>query len=369
MKIVLERLRFLTSLNILSRNAGMSADPSGMQRYVRISVTKKRITMSSWNGMTMLTTWMSQGIIECDSDGVILIPFDKLYGIAQASSTKKITIEETKETRFAIRANGTSSVSGIPATEFPNVVSEGSELIAETTLAKFVKRIGMVEKCIADESFTQAELKGVLWNGDFVATDTSRASIYLGKKIDSSYILPRTTVILLLDIYKDAKESELKVYSSGTVLIFKGTNFVLTSTLINSKYPDYKIILDKTEKSDKKIEFDKKEMREILNRCKVFEDRVLKVNKSMDAAILLTVEEGKLRVKIGDNENHSEYVKSATVTSKKKDNLYLKASALRDCVELSSDDKVVLEYSDSRSPVFVKQGKWVYFTLPMRRDV
>lgn len=365
MKILLDRQIFLAKLEIIARNSNAAKTVSGIHKHVLIKFKEKKLSMSSWNEQTALLVGMTDGILETEGSGAMLIPIDKLMGVVANSSTKKIKIESTQDTKFVIKGNGISSVNGMPLTEFPKIEVTGEE-VAEMKFGKFVGRVKLVASAAAGDTSSKAELKGILWDGSFVALDGSVAAFVIGKKLDKQYILPKTTAVLLSDLYNQIGDCDVKISSNKDhTLIFRMKDIILVTTLINAKYPLYQTVLDKTEKSEHKIEFSRDEMKNILRRCQVFDSGL----GSGASAVILNIADGKLRIQVGDNENHAEFVKTAKVDLKLEDKIFLKIEPFLDLVNAAVEDLIEFEYSNATSPVFVKQKSWIYFVMPLNRKV
>lgn len=362
MKMVLDRKAFLNKLSLVGKNSSRGEKTqSGIHSYIYLKLKKGKLGIRCWNGMSMLMTVMSDGVIEMEGEGAMLLPVDKLQHVVSTSTTKKVTIEEDKETRYMLKANGRSNVNGMPLSEFPEAVINGTPVV-ETTLEKFCKRSSRVVGCVADSSYSQQVLTGVFWNGDFVATDTHRASIYRGEKIKKEFVIPVNVVGLLNDIYREIGDTTLKVLSvEDRVLIFKFGGCIVSCPVIVGKFPNYQTILDKTKDSKHSIEFSRDEMVQILQRSSIFEDR----NK----AILLRIKEGKLQVQIGHEEAHKEYVKSAKVKPDQDEEIYMNLNTFQDCMNTAPQNEIVMQYSSKSQPVFVSQKNWTYFMMPIMRGV
>lgn len=372
MKITLDRGIFLSKLKLIGKNAsGSDKTPSGIQRHLYAEIHKKKIIMKNWNGLTLLATTMVEGILEIElaqDKATILISLEKLMGIAQSSSTKKISIEEINETKFKVRANGTSFISGMPSSEFPVIDLQGEEIF-KTTLAKFIKRATIAASCVANDSNGRVELEGMLWNGDFVSTDGGKASIVQGKKLDKNFIIPSGSISLLRDIYNEIGDKEMTISThENHTLLFQTDGLSFMTGLIQANFPGYQSMIDAAV-SEKSVIFNREEMKDVLRRCDVFEDKLVRINKNIVATISLNIDEGKLKIRIGEEEHHSEFVKSAKVETGEKTVIFLKLQPLMDCMNLAPEEEIKLEYTSVDRPVFVKQGKWIYLMMPIIREV
>jgi DNA polymerase III sliding clamp (beta) subunit (PCNA family) len=257
-----------------------------------------------------------------------------------------------------VKGNGKTTLNGLPLSLFPEASTSGDELL-ETTVEDFCKRIGSVVSCVGSDALvSNTELKNILWNGDFVATDTTRMAISRGEKIGHNLVIPFSTAMLLLDVSREISKSPLKIFKiEDRVIIFKMNGCIITSALGAGKFPEYEKIVEISKNSKYSIEFDKSEMTEILKRCSIFEDR--------NMAIQFRMSDGRLLVKVGADEGHSEYVKSAILGKDMDNTMYLKSEAFSDCISGAPEKKIKLQFDSMERSVFVNQEKWFYFMMPL----
>lgn len=363
MKVILERQAFLTKLALVAKNTSRGEKTqSGIHSHIYMKLTKGKVGIRCWNGVTMLMSVLADGVLEMAGEGAMLIPAEKLHHIVDSSTTKKITIEEEKETRYIVKANGRSTLNGMPLAEFPEAVIDGEE-VATLSFEKFCKRARSVASCAASDSETRSELKGILWNGEYVATDGHKAAVYRGEKLGKGkqFIIPSNTIMLMNDIYKEVGDVEMKVFQiKDRALIFKIPGAIITTALIAGNYPDYSKIVEDQQESKREMSFEKKDMIQILQRARVFEDR--------NRAVQLKVKEGKLLVQIGNDEAYKEYVKTAKVGEKEIE-INIAISTFTDCISNAPKEEVTIRYSTPTKALSVSQKNWTYIMMPMNKGV
>jgi DNA polymerase-3 subunit beta len=198
-----------------------------------------------------------EGLVEANASASVRItlPARKLFEIVNKFPNDKI--------HFAFKENGSVDLLGeklsfnlntLPATDFPKLPQMNPERRTELGLQEFCQAIRQTTFATAGDS-AKTILTGVSLSvkGNqlrLAATDGYRLAVRnipLPTEMNAvDVIIPRRTLIELERLLKqDAQETFFMATSENSHILFESAGKVLTSRLIEGKYPDYNKILPK----------------------------------------------------------------------------------------------------------------------------
>jgi DNA polymerase-3 subunit beta len=184
--------------------------------------------------------------------GTITVSSKKLQEILRVLPERSNVSLELQENKLLIKANKSRfSLQTLPAKDFPLISDQLSSSTKITIKQGLLKQlIGLVQYAMAQQDI-RYYLNGVLLliEGDqirLIATDGHRLA-YVGSKIENSYdkyevILSRKTVNELSKLLIDSEEI-VNVELAEKQVIVSFSNIVLTSKIIDGKFPDYERVI------------------------------------------------------------------------------------------------------------------------------
>src|SRR3989338_893251 len=218
------------------------------------------ILLKTQNGkLSLSATNLETGInvstgAKIEKEGTITVPAKILVDLVNHLPAGKVSLEVDKD-QLKISCNSISAnISGIPATEFPNV----PDLVKEATFSLKRETLDTLTDNVAFSAATEDTrpiLTGInLIVGEkviAVATDGFRMSY---KELDgvnfdkngSKFLLP-ARVVEELNRALGAKTEDVKVavLQKEGQIIFQSENIILTSRLIDGEFPDYNRVMPK----------------------------------------------------------------------------------------------------------------------------
>jgi DNA polymerase-3 subunit beta len=195
-----------------------------------------------------------QAIGSSSGKNSLTVSAKKLQEILRVLPEKSIISLDIQENKLLIKANKSRfSLQTLPAKDFP-VVSEqldgATRVIIKQGLLKNL--LGLVQYAMAQQDI-RYYLNGVLLliEGDqirLIATDGHRLA-YVSSKLDSAYekyevILSRKTVNELTKLLAESDET-VSLELAEKQVRFTFQNIVLTSKIIDGKFPDYERVIPK----------------------------------------------------------------------------------------------------------------------------
>jgi DNA polymerase-3 subunit beta len=182
----------------------------------------------------------------------ITVSAKKLQEILRVLPEKSNVSFDLQENKFLIKANKSRfSLQTLPAKDFPLISDQSISTTKISIKQGLLKRlIGLVQYAMAQQDI-RYYLNGVLLliEGNeikLIATDGHRLA-YVSSKIENSYdkyevILSRKTVSELSKLLVDSDEL-VKVELAEKQVILSFSNIVLTSKIIDGKFPDYERVI------------------------------------------------------------------------------------------------------------------------------
>lgn len=305
------------------------------------------------------------------SEGKITIPAKLITNYISLLKDEKVELNVLDGLTLSINSSTSNTkIKCISADEFPLIpkIEKGQELRIKT---KQLQKSLTETVFAASTNMSRPVLSGILLytNGKtlkMVATDSYRLAektITLQKepKEDISCIIPAKTLTELIKIISKTEEEEVLVNVSKNQVLFSIGGIELISRLIEGKFPDYKKIIPRENKT--RLEVSVEDLSLVLKRVNLFakeNNNSVKLSATNDGKLLVTSEE----TKIGE-EKAEVLVKIEGENNK----VSLNSQYLLDVLTYTSDDKVALYINDKGAPAVAKPLKeedYVYIIMPLK---
>ncbi len=292
---------------------------------------------------------------------------DICKNIEEGSSITFIVTEENT-TITTNRSKFTLSI--LPSTDYPKIDSLN-------LVNKFSIEQNKLKKIINNVSFAMAQqdvryyLNGVLFDlsnekVSAVTTDghrlaLSETNIISGINETKQIILPRKTVIELQKLLGDASDI-INIVIDSNHIQFKIGNIVLTSKLIDGKFPDYKRVIPAN--NDKLAKINKDGLKHALVRSAIISNEKFKGAKFNFTSNLLTIE-----TQNSERENSKEEL----IVDYNSDDLTIgfNISYILDVVNINHDEYIDFELKSTDTSCVIRMAEdegiqSIYVVMPMR---
>ncbi len=308
------------------------------------------------------------------SEGKTTVPAHILYDIARKLPDGEEIVFDVQGDQMVLTAGKAKfKLPCLSADDFPMMA--GANLPFKFTISPddIISLIDKTKFAISNEE-TRYYLNGIYLhstekNGQAVlrgvATDGHRLSLYdipcpEGAKGIPGIIIPKQVVAELRKLLDDGGDS-ITMEVSETKTRFSFPTSVMTSKLIDGKFPDYNMVIPKT--NDKKMEAD----------CKVFKesvDRISAVSLDKFKAIKMGVKDGQADLSASTPEAGSgtEDIEVAYNSATPLE-ISFKARYLLEIASQIESEKIEFTFSDGNSPCVIRESgndSFLYVLMPLR---
>lgn len=305
---------------------------------------------------------------EAGQDGEITVPGKKLMDICRSlPDGSQIEIEQDDQRVIVRSGRYRSTLSTLPASEFPNVeniAGEQSFTLAQSALRRVIERTSFAMAQQDVRYYLNGMLFEVSSNGlRTVATDghrlaTCKAEI-AGPDTAQQIILPRKGVLELAKLLADPEASVTLALSSNHLRAHT-ENFTFTSKLVDGKFPDYTRVIPKN--GSNILLADRTELRHVFNRTAILSNEKYR-------GVRLVLETDLLKV-LANNPEQEEAEESLAVEYRG-DALEMgfNVSYLQDVMGVLDSHLVKMTLSDANSSALLEEpegGDAMYVVMPMR---
>ena len=291
--------------------------------------------------------------------------------VKKLSSGKKICVEKISDSKIQLETEKSIfKLNCIDAKEFPLSEDEvdGEEILLNSQ--NFLKLLNKCKFSISNDEtrhflsgiflhFTQSEEKNFL---TAVSTDSHRMSISKMRLNNSikfePIILPKKTIYQLCSILENFN-GDLKLYNSKTKIKFFLNNSILTSKVIDGKFPNYIQVIPKNNK--KKLEAD-------LELFQKSVDRVASVSSDKKDGVRFKISKDKLDLSV-NNANSGDGKESLSVKFDHDLDISFNSKYLIDVSSQLEGEKIEIYLNDTASPALIKDpGDFdsIYVIMPMK---
>ena len=302
-------------------------------------------------------------------DGEITVPARKLVDICRELPERAEIEFLQNENRLEIRSGRfRSTLSTLPAVDFPSVDQASPEMTAELDSKGFKKLLDQTAFAMAQQD-VRYFLNGMLieiGNNQVraVATDGHRLAMsdLEQKGIDGSakqVIVPRKGVIEIQRLLQEVEEKVVVSIGSSHLCVVSSM-FTLTTKLIDGKFPDYDRVIPKD--GDKVVLADKQELRQALCRTAILSNEKFR-------GIRVSISTGQLQ--LSANNPEQEEAEETVSVAYEGDSLEVgfNVSYLQDVLGVIGSDKVRMTLFDGNSSAVLEDPECedaVYVVMPMK---
>jgi len=307
--------------------------------------------------------------LEMEAGGEVTVPARKLLDICRElpeGATLELSLDEQRLTVKSGRFR--STLSTLPATDFPNVETSETEASAEID-GKLLKRL------IDKTAFAMAQqdvryfLNGMLLEvtGGFVravATDGHRlamctAEMETGLSEPQQVIVPRKGVLELQRLLNEV-EGSVKITLGSNHLCAENADFTMTTKLVDGRFPDYDRVIPKG--GTKEVMAEKLEFRQALNRTAIFSNEKFRG---------IRVQLSDNQIQLSANNPEQEEAEEAVSVEYQGDTLEIgfNVGYLQDVLGVLESDKVKITLHDSNSSALLEDPEHddaLYVVMPMK---
>jgi DNA polymerase-3 subunit beta len=253
MKVICDRGALVESLSLVG-GVVASRTPKPVLTCVKLTASADEASLTLAGTDLEVAVRLSTPRVEVQEGGEALIPADKLSQIVRESTDPTLTLETDGDVAHITGQDSKFRIFGYSASEFPPAPEFEGEPDFEISAAELHRLVAMTIFATARETSRYA-INGVLFEREknklaVVATDGHRLALARGQceaKTDDEArpaIVPTKALNLLLKLFDDAEQS-VKVKVVENQILFASDQAVLSSNLIESKFPPYQDVIPK----------------------------------------------------------------------------------------------------------------------------
>ncbi len=370
MRAVIERERFLQALGHVQ---------SVVERRNTIPILANVLIQARGGALRLVATDLDLEVVEdagasVEADGATTAPAHLLHDIVRKlPEGAQLSIEENEPGRLSvISGRARFHLPSLPPEEFPELAAvepSNTFAIAPDELKFLLDRTRFA---ISTED-TRYYLNGIYLHTvekdgrmllRAVATDGHRLAC---AEVDApqgaagmpGVIVPRKTVLELMKLF-DAAEGQIEVALSERTIRLSIDGVVLTSKLIDGRFPDYERVIPLS--NDKRLEVDTKLFAQAV-------DRVSTVSSEKGRAVKFAISADTLLLSVNNPEAGSAEEELAASFSGPEMEIGFNARYLLDIVGQFGGDTAIFLLSDTGSPTIMRdsaQDSVLYVLMPMR---
>jgi DNA polymerase-3 subunit beta len=325
------------------------------------------------NKVSLVTTNLDMAIVDYlpvsdAKDGVITVPAKLLAEfVSNLPRGEKIKISE-KNSKITIAAGKyKSTINGSPADDFPELpeIEEKKAVVFKMGIDEFKNGISEVMVATSND-MTRPALTGVYFNTEdktlaVAATDGYRlAEKILVKNAESEVgvIVPASSLQEVLRSINDDME-EIEIAFNEDLVRFRMSEIEIMSKLIDGSFPDYRRLIPKD--NNIKLDLSREELIRVTKLAALFA-------KSVNGAIVCEAKKPdvfsikSVASELGENDSKIE----TTVENEGKVNL--NSRFLSDALNALEEKDIVFEFSNSISPVVLRNKKsntYTHIIMPL----
>ena len=369
MKTIIERSDLLKALNHVQ---------SVVERRNTIPILSN-VLLDADNGILGLTATdleieMRERVeAEVVQPGAITAPAHMLYDIVRKlpdGAQVELAVDETGGRLNLTAGRSSFALQALPREDFPAMAQDEMPVAFALPGADLQRLIDKTRFAISAEE-TRYYLNGIYLHVPeeeavlrAVATDGHRlARVDMAKPVGAdampAIIVPRKTVGEVQKLL-DEEDGEVSIQVSDTKINFAFSNIVLTSKLIDGKFPDYTRVIPTD--NDKVLSLDAKSFAQSV-------DRVSAISNEKSRAVKLVLESDKLGLSVSNPDSGSASDELSVSYSADAMEIGFNARYLMDIAGQLDGETATFELADSGSPTLVRDGddtQALYVLMPMR---
>ncbi len=312
---------------------------------------------------------------EIAQSGSITAPAHMMYDIIRKlpeGAQVELSLDETGQRLQIISGKSSFALQGLPQDDFPALTSDEMPHAFALPAESLKKLIEKTRFAISVEE-TRYYLNGIYFHAleedgkgllRAVATDGHRlarvqTACPVGAENMPSIIVPRKTVNEVQKLLEES-DDEVSIQVSETKINFAFANIVLTSKLIDGKFPDYNRVIP--DKNDKMLTVDSKAFGESV-------DRVSAVSSEKTRAVKLSLDKDKLTFSVSNPDSGNASDELSVGYGAEAMEIGFNARYILDITSELDGTNATFELADSGSPTIIRDADdadALYVLMPMR---
>lgn len=300
----------------------------------------------------------------------LTLPGRKLMEICR-SLPENAAVELYRDKESVVLRSGQSrfKLTSLPAEHFPSLTTEKSDFsftMPQLDLRTLLQRTAFT---IAQKE-TRYYMNGLLLEIEAekmtaVATDGHRlaltsAAITAPVEEKKQLLLPRKTVFELIRLL-DSNEDTLGISVNKSHITINAKHFTLTSKLIESQYPNYKMVIPKN--ANNTIIFDKDNLKQALSRTAI-------LCSEQYRGVRFEIANNLLQISVNSPDHESAEEQIGITFSGEALDIAFNVTYLIEALNAVSDSKVKLSFGDSNTSVIIEEennpNNSLFVVMPMR---
>jgi DNA polymerase-3 subunit beta len=366
MKVICDRGALVESLGLVG-GVVASRTPKPVLTCVKLSASAEEASLTLAGTDLEIAVRLSTPRVEVQEGGEALIPADKLSQIVRESTDPTLTLETEDDVAHITGQDSKFKIFGYSPGEFPPIPEFQGEADFEISAAELHRLVAMTLFATARETSRYA-INGVLFEREknklnVVATDGHRLAMARGQCDAKSEeearpaIVPSKALNLLLKLFDDADQT-VRVQVVENQILFASDEALLSSNLIESKFPPYQDVIPKD--GDKKATIATDQFVSAVRRAALLtteESKGVKMAFS-DQGLMLTSrapEMGEAEINLPLNEYQGEAVE-----------IGFNPSYLLDALKVVDAEEVKIEMKAGNKPGLMRTGQhFLYVVMPI----
>ena len=369
MKFTISRDKFLQQLGIAVR---------GVSTRSAIQTLSGVLLRAGDGGVELQATDMELGVrvgVEAspERDGAVVVPGRLLLDVIRALPKDEVSIEHrtTEQDVEVVSGPAKFHLRTLPLDDFPKLPEAGGGDVVRVPAKAFIETIGRVARS-ASRDETRPHLTGVLVSASgtdlrMVATDSYRLSVKettLEAALDGSLEanVPARTLQELSRIATGEGADEIAITALEHQVIFTVGDVVLSSRLVEGRFPNYKQLLPET--FEHELRMNGSELAEVVRRISLLAQK--------NAPLRLAFSDGALEIS-AQTPDVGEASESLPAPFKGDPiEIGFNPEFLRDGLESTESEDLVLKLISPLRPGLIESGDdggFVYLVMPIRLNV
>jgi DNA polymerase-3 subunit beta len=369
MKFTISRDKFLQQLGIAVR---------GVSTRSAIQTLSGVLLRAGDGGVELQATDMELGVrvrVEAspERDGAVVVPGRLLLDVIRSLPKDEVSLEHRTTEQDVEVVSGPSKfhLRTLPLDDFPKLPEAGSGQVVRVPSGAFIETINRVARS-ASRDETRPHLTGVLVSASekelrMVATDSYRLSVketQLEQALEGSLEanVPARTLQELSRIAQGEGADEIAITSLEHQVIFSVGDVVLSSRLVEGRFPNYKQLLPET--FEHELRMNGPELAEVVRRISLLAQK--------NAPLRLRFTDGALEIS-AQTPDVGEASESLPAPFKGEPlEIGFNPEFLRDGLESTESDDLLLKLISPLRPGLIESGDdggFIYLVMPIRLNV
>lgn len=363
MKVRFNRQEMADALTAVNAVAA-SRTPKPILQCVKLEIKPDFMLLSATDMELGIRSAVNQ--VEVDEAGETLVMADTLTRIVRESSDDLLALEMKGNILHVRGSDSHFQIVSQDTAEFPHIPTIEGDPDFTIELGSVRRQIEWTRFAAARES-TRYAINGVLWEAKgevltMVATDGRRLScatgaIQTGKgELDITAILP-IKAVALLEKFDGEADSPVAVKITGNQALFRGGSTMLSTSLVEGRYPNYQDVIPNDSKYD--VEFPTLEFQSALRRAALLTNEESK-------GVRLAFGDGKLTISSRAPEQGEATVSLSAAFDGEPMEIGFNPVFLLDVLRVVHSDKMTFSFKEPSRPGVVRVDKnMTYVVMPV----